>query len=102
MLQVADRERCLAGRDYDDRDVNVVGQLDVVVWRLHVVYIKTVYDGGEYSTVSHASGHAISTCERCFFLEGCFDRQTIQVRMDYFCKIRVLVDRDMRWALFNS
>jgi len=67
MLQVADRERCLAGRDYDDRDVNVVGQLDVVVWRLHVVYIKTVYDGGEYSTVSHASGHAISTCERCFF-----------------------------------
>jgi len=36
------------------------------------------------------------------FLEGCFDRQTIQVRMDYFCKVRVLVDRDKRWTLFNS
>jgi len=42
MLHVADKERCLAGRGYDGRDVNVVCQLDVVLWRLHVVYIKTL------------------------------------------------------------
>jgi hypothetical protein len=47
MLQVDDEERCRMGRGYDGRDIKVVGQLYVVVWRLHVVEVKSVYDGGK-------------------------------------------------------
>ena len=31
------------------------------------------------------------------FLEGCFDRPTLQVGSDYFCKLQVSIDRD-RWG----
>jgi hypothetical protein len=54
------------GRGCDGRDIKVVVQLNVVVWRLHDVEVKTLYDGGQYSTVSHAIRHA-TTCGCCLF-----------------------------------
>jgi len=48
-LQVADKQRRLAGRGYDGRVVRVEGQLDVVRGWGHVVDIQTDKDRGDQS-----------------------------------------------------
>jgi len=58
LLQVADKQRRLAGRRYDGRVFRVEGQLDVVRGWGHVVDIQTEEDRGDQSTLSYPSPHA--------------------------------------------
>jgi len=58
LLQVADKQRRLAGRGYDGRVVRVEGQLDVVRGWGHVVHIQTEENRGDQSPLSYPSPHA--------------------------------------------
>jgi len=58
LLQVADKQRRLAGRGYDGRVARVVGQLDVVRGWRHAVGIHTEADREGQSTLSYPSPQA--------------------------------------------
>jgi len=79
-LQVADKQRRLAGRGYDGRVVRTEGQLDVVREWEHVVDIQTEDDRGDQSLLSYPNPHA-STRWRGR-MEGRFERPIPEVGWD--------------------
>jgi hypothetical protein len=71
-LQVADKQRRLAGRVNDGRVVRVEGQLELMRGWGQVVDIQTEEDRGDQSTLSYTSPHASTRLRGG--LEGRFER----------------------------
>jgi hypothetical protein len=86
LLQVGDEQRWLAGRGYEGRVIRLESHLDVVGCRRHVTDIQTEQDGGNYFSLSQAGPH--DTTSGCVCWKKRFERPTMKVRRDSFCKVR--------------